>query len=374
MQGQMCKDLKVVELAGVLAGPAVGQFFAELGASVIKVENKTTGGDVTRRWKAPSEPADAAASAYYYSVNWGKETQFLDLNDPADRRQALSWIAHADVVVSNYREASAHRLGMDYAALSALNPKLIYAEITGYGSNDPRPAFDVVLQAETGFLHMTGLPDGPPVKMPVALIDLLAAHQLKEGVLLALWQREKTGLGGYVRVSLYDAAIASLANQAANWLIAGHAPGRMGAQHPNIAPYGDLFTARDGGQLVLAIGAEAQFAALCEVLGLDLHRQEAFASNSSRVRHRAELVEALAPAIARWDRQALLQELAARQAPAGAVLGLPEVFEDPAAQRLLLWQPSEDGRQVACVKTAVFDYSATRPTPGGVDRSPNQDS
>lgn len=356
MQAQLCKDLKVVELASVLAGPAVGQFFAELGASVIKIENKTTGGDVTRRWKAPSEAPEASASAYYYSVNWGKETQFLDLNAPADRQQVLDWIAEADVVVSNYREASAQRLGMDYATLAALNPRLIYAEITGYGSDDPRPAFDVVLQAETGFLHMTGLPDGPPVKMPVALIDLLAAHQLKEGVLMALWQREKTGLGGYVRVSLYDAAVASLANQATNWLIAGHSPGRMGTQHPNIAPYGDLFTTRDGGQLVLAIGAEAQFAALCEVLGLDLHRQEAFASNSSRVRHRDALTAALAPAIARRDRRELLQELAARQAPAGAVLALPEVFENPAAKRLLLWQPDEDGQEVACVKTAVFEY------------------
>lgn len=358
MQDRFFEGMKVVELAGVLAGPAVGQFFAELGASVIKVENKTTGGDVTRRWKAPGEPADSLFSAYYYSINWGKETHLLDLSNPADQALVKDWIASADLVISNFRAASARRMGMDYEALAALNPRLIYAEITGYGSDDPRPAFDVVLQAETGFLEMTGLPDGPPVKMPVALIDLLAAHQLKEGVLLALLQRAQTGKGACVRVSLYDAAIASLANQATNWLIAGHVPTRMGAQHPNIAPYGDLFYTAEGKAIVLAVGAEAQFAALCQVLSLHpLLADTRFATNSARVTHRALLVEALAPAIGLWHRAELLSQLAQAQVPAGPVLSLPEVFANPATQPLLLSQPNEAGEPVHSVRTAVFSVT-----------------
>lgn len=350
--------LTVVELASVLAGPAVGQFFAELGARVIKIENKSVGGDVTRRWKAPTEDPAAAASAYYHSVNWGKESYLLDLHDPADREQVLRWIEQADIVVSNYRPASASRLGMSYEQLRQHNPGLIYAEITGYGSDDPRPAFDVVLQAESGFLLMTGEAGRPPVKMPVALIDLLAAHQLKQACLLALLRRQQTQQGAYLRVSLYDAAVSSLANQATNWLIAGYEPQRMGTQHPNIAPYGDMFTAADGKSIVLAVGSEGQFAALCEVLSLpQLVTDHRFASNQQRILHREALNQVLATAIGKEKRETLLQALAARQVPAAALRTIPEVFDDEKSRRLLLQQKDEADNIVESVRTVVFDAS-----------------
>lgn len=348
--------LTVVELASVLAGPAVGQFFAELGAKVIKIENKSVGGDVTRRWKAPTEDHASADSAYYHSVNWGKESHLLDLHDPADRELVLRWIEQADIVVSNYRPASASRLGMDYTQLQQRNPGLIYAEITGYGSDDPRPAFDVVLQAESGFLLMTGEAGGPPVKMPVALIDLLAAHQLKQACLLALLRRQQTQQGAYLRVSLYDAAVSSLANQATNWLIASYEPQRMGTQHPNIAPYGDLFTAADGKSLVLAVGSEGQFAALCQVLSLpQLVTDSRFASNQQRVLHREALNQLLATAIGKRSREELLQALSANQVPAGALRTIPEVFEDEKSRGLLLQQKDTTGKVVESVKTVVFE-------------------
>lgn len=346
-------SLKIVELASVLAGPAVGQFFSELGAEVIKIENKTTGGDVTRRWKGPTEAPEAPDSAYYHSVNYGKEVYFLDLRQEADRACAEAWIAKADVVISNFKPASARRLEMDYERLSALNPRVIYAELYAFSPESTRPAFDVVLQAETGFLHLTGEPDGPPSKLPVALIDLLAAHQLKEAILIALLERERTNLGGRVSTSLYASALASLANQATNWLIAGQPPRRMGSRHPNIAPYGDMFQTADDYQIVLAIGTEAQFGALLALL--QIPAQERFATNAGRVRHREALIEWLQPAIARWKRDELLKNATDQGIPVGAIRPVEEVLEAPANQPLLLEQEVK-GRTIRSVRTAVFNY------------------
>ena len=337
-------DTKVVELASVLAGPAVGMFFAELGAEVIKVENKKTGGDVTRSWKLPSEDPNAASSAYYASVNWGKTVWMCDLSDPADREQVLAAIRQADIVISNFRQDSARKLGMDYDTLRQGNPRLIFGQITGFGDDNPLPAFDVVLQAEAGFLFMCGEPGGEPVKMPVALIDLLAAHQLKEGLLLALLQRERTGKGAYVSVSLLDSAIASLANQATNWLMAGHIPQRMGSMHPNIAPYGDIFYPADGKPIVLAVGAERHFEALCRCLDLPaLPQDERFHTNAARVRHRKALCETLAPAIAKHQRDELLHTLHAAGVPCAGIRNMQEVFELPAAKAMILEALSEEG-------------------------------
>ncbi|MDX1912653.1 MAG: CoA transferase, partial [Saprospiraceae bacterium] len=185
MQESFFKGLKVVEFASVLAGPAVGMFFAELGAEVVKIENKTTGGDVTRGWKQATEDPASPISAYWSSVNWGKKYLLLDLGDAADRAQALEYALAADVVISNFKPSSARRMGFDAQTLRAQNPQLIYAQLNAFADpEDESPAFDAVLQAEAGFLYMTGEANRPPVKMPVALIDILAAHQLKEAILL----------------------------------------------------------------------------------------------------------------------------------------------------------------------------------------------
>lgn len=350
------ENLTILELASVLAGPAVGMFFAELGATVIKVENRSTGGDMTRHWKLPSEPADCDYSAYYCSINWNKQSFLLDLKTEADRQQVYEWASKADVVISNYRAGQAEKLGMDAARLHQINQRLIYAELTGFGQGDDRPAFDVVLQAETGFLYMCGPKGGPPVKMPVALIDLLAAHQLKEGILLALLERAQTGKGGIVRTSLYEAAVASLANQATNWLMAGHVPQPMGSEHPNIAPYGDLFQAKDGGWLVLAVGTEGQWRQFCQVVQPDLAENPAFSTNKHRVTNRAALCSALQPLFLEKDRPAWMSLFQEHHIPAGAVKTMQEVFEVPEAQALILEETMPDGSLSRRVRTAVFDW------------------
>lgn len=350
------EGLTVVELASVLAGPAVGLFFAELGARVIKIENPSTKGDVTRAWKAPTESKDKSDSAYYHSVNGGKEVRFLNLKAAEDREQVYELIKTADIVVVNYRPGAATKLGMDYEYLSQLNPGLIYAELTGFGADDKRLAFDVVLQAETGFLHLSGEPDGPPVKMPVALIDLLAAHQLKEGVLIALLQRERTGKGSKVSTSLYASALASLANQATNWLIAGYSPQRMGSQHPNIAPYGDILRTADGKELVLAIGVEAHFQQLCRLLDAEaLGTDPRFHTNADRVAHRADLIPLLQEKIGQFpEREALLQKLHQAGIPAGAIRDLPDVFQQAGTADLLVNGTDDQGNDIKSVRSVVF--------------------
>ncbi len=349
------QHLKVVELASVLAGPAVGLFFAELGAKVIKVENKTAGGDVTRSWKLPAEDPASAFSAYYASVNWGKTVWMCDLGDPADHARVMSAIREADIVISNFRPDTAQKFGMSYTHLSAENPQLIFGQITGFGDDEPIPAFDVVLQAEAGFLFMTGEPDGKPVKMPVALIDLLAAHQLKEGLLLALLRRDQTGKGAFVSVSLLESAIASLANQATNWLMAGHIPRRMGSMHPNIAPYGDIFYTADDKPLVLAVGNEKQFELLCRLLALPaLPQDERFHTNAARLQHRQALCDALAPAFRRFERDTLLALLQQAGVPCAGIRNMKEVFEIPAAQAMILEEINAEGTLTRRPKTVVF--------------------
>ncbi|MEL7020074.1 MAG: CoA transferase [Bacteroidota bacterium] len=351
----MFQQLTVVELASVLAGPAVGMFFAELGAKVIKVENKTTQGDVTRRWKLPSETTDAPLSAYYCSVNYNKETLLLDLRADDDYAQLIKIIATADVVISNFKHRSARRLRLDADTLRRQFPSLIFAQLNGYPDGNDKPAFDVVLQAEAGFMYMNGTADAPPVKMPVALIDILAAHQLKAGILLALLQRERSGQGSTVTTSLYESAIASLANQATNWLMAGHIPQRMGSQHPNIAPYGDIFITKDDKQIVLAVGTEQQFVQLCHVLEADaLAKDERFVHNTVRVQHRMQLAEYLQRYIKEWQRDDLLLQLTTASVPAGSIQNMQEVFEDTAAQQMILHESMADGSTSKRVKTVAF--------------------
>ncbi len=214
----MLTDLKVLELASVLAGPSVGQFFAELGAEVIKIENPRNGGDVTRLWKTPGEPTDDR-SAYFCSCNWGKKSVALDLTIHRDIEIVRKLAAKSDIVIASYKPGDAEKLGVSYQQLRTHNERLIYGQITGYGSDDDRVGYDAVIQAEAGFMALNGEHEGPATKMPVALIDVLAAHHLKEGLLLALLTRERTKEGSVVEVSLVQTAVASLANQATNWLV-----------------------------------------------------------------------------------------------------------------------------------------------------------
>jgi crotonobetainyl-CoA:carnitine CoA-transferase CaiB-like acyl-CoA transferase len=341
----------------VLAGPAVGMFFAELGAEVVKIENKTAGGDVTRQWKLPGEDPVSPISAYWCSVNWGKQYQALDFNDANDLAAAAGLIAAADVVISNLKPSAARRWRLDAATLRARHPRLIFAQLDAFPEvGDERPAFDVVLQAEAGFLHMTGEPGRPPVRMPVALIDLIAAHQLKEGVLLALLHRERTGHGSVVTTSLLESALASLANQATNYLMADHVPGPLGTQHPNIAPYGDVYTAADGLPVLLAVGTERQFQQLCAALErMELPDNPDFATNTARVQHRDALNAVLQEAIAGVPGAALLERLHRLGVPAARIRDMRAVFELPVAREMVL-EEEQAGRATQRLRTVAFGW------------------
>ncbi len=332
----MLNNLKVIELASVLAGPGVGQFMAELGAEVIKIENPRTGGDVTRSWRVPGEVGDDR-SAYFCAVNWGKRSVALDLTNSNDQAICHRLIRTADVVIASFKPGDAEKLGMDYYTLSNLREGLIYAQITGYGADNKRTGYDAVIQAEAGFMSMNGVPGGESLKMPVALIDVLAGHHLKEAILLAIIERLETGKGKFIDISLIHAGVASLANQATNWLMAGHLPKKEGSAHPNIAPYGDVFTTSDGFELMLAVGNDRQFADLCAVLALgDLQSNPLYASNGSRVINRESLRALLEVAIGKHDANALVSTLHQRHVPSGLIRNVADVFNDEQARELVL--------------------------------------
>ncbi|RSK49062.1 CoA transferase [Hymenobacter rigui] len=344
--------MRVLELASVLAGPQVGQFLAELGAEVLKLE--APAGDVTRTWRTPAEDPATTVTAYFSSANWGKRSQIIDLTTEVGRAALHQLAARADIVLTSYKPGDAEKLGADYATLSSQNPRLIYGHITGYGPHASRAGYDAVLQAETGFMHLNAAgPGHAPQKMPVALIDLLTAHQLKEGLLTALYRRERTGQGALVQVSLLDSALASLANQAATYLVTGHDPQPMGSGHPSIVPYGTVYTAQDGVQLLLAVGSDRQFQQLCAVLQRpEWAGDERFCRNPNRVTHRAELEELLAGRIAEVNGAELLAALEDLAVPAGAVRTVGEALAQPSAQAMLL--PAAAGFVWPGLRTVAF--------------------
>jgi crotonobetainyl-CoA:carnitine CoA-transferase CaiB-like acyl-CoA transferase len=349
---QALQGIKVVELASVLAGPAVGTFLAELGADVLKIENPKTGGDVTRSWKLATEDPNNPGSAYYASVNWGKKVIMEDLTQPEARERILHAIAEADIVLTNFKDDFAKKYRYTASDFHAVNSRVIIGEITGWSDNPARVAYDLVLQAETGFMSMNGTQESGPLKMPVALIDILAAHQLKEGVLVALLQRSRTGRGAHVKVSLYDAAIASLANQATNWIMAGHLPKPIGSLHPNIAPYGEIVFSSDQAPLVLAIGSDRQFQELCNMLECAaIAHEERFATNKARVANRRVLLEELQARFIQYDYNYIEQQAERLQIPIGKICNIKEVFEKERAQSLLL--TDKDGSKR--VRNAVFE-------------------
>lgn len=251
------QDLKIIDLSTVLAGPSVGTFFAELGARVLKIEHPQHG-DVTNTWRLKQESDLSKQSAYYSSVNYKKELVKLNLRLDADYHVFIDELKDADILLMNFKKGDDQKLKVTPTELWKINPSLLIGKITGFGSDNDRIAYDLILQAETGFMSMNGTPESGPVKMPVALIDVLAAHQLKEGLLLALLQREQDK-GQLVSVSLYDAAVCSLANQASNFLMEQQIPQRIGSLHPNIAPYGEIFETKDQQLLTFAIGSDQHF-------------------------------------------------------------------------------------------------------------------
>lgn len=359
--------LRVLELASVLAGPATGVFFAELGATVIKVENPRTAGDVTRSWKLTSESLENDVSAYFSSVNWGKQSLAIDLQQPQGAELVRRLAEQCDVVIANYKPGDAEKLGVDANTLRARNPRLIYAHLTGYGANDPRAGYDAVVQAESGFIFLNGEPDATPLKLPVALMDLLAAHQMKEAILVALLERSFTGQGATLQVSLLQSALASLANQATNWLVAGVEPAPMGSEHPNIVPYGSMYPCADGAVILLAVGNDKQFVRLCQALDVpELAADARFVSNPARVLHRQALHPLLLERFQHYQRDPLLAQLQKLGVPAGAVHSIPEALAQPEAEPLLLSAGGLKGLRTFACDRAVVPQPLTPPPVCGV--------
>lgn len=351
----MFSKLKIIDASTVLAGPSVGTFFAELGATVIKVENPFIK-DVTRSWKLPLEDIHSSVSSYFSSVNFGKKYVYLNLKNTNDHVKFLELIQDADLLISNFKNGDEAKLNIEDTFLRSINPKLIIGKINGFGEKSDRVAYDLILQAETGFMSMNGTPESGPVKMPVALIDVLAAHQLKEGLLISLLQRAETHIGNTVSVSLYDTAVSSLVNQASNYLMNNHIPKRIGSLHPNIAPYGELFETKNKDLITFAIGSDSHFKKLCEYLQLGtLAEDEKFRSNQSRVLNRTELFHLLQDKISHLSTNDILATLIAENVPVGKVKNIQEVFaEDNVKNRIL--NENIDGVATQRVSSIAFKW------------------
>lgn len=362
--------IKVLELASVLAGPSIGMFLAELGAEVVKVENLVTDGDVTRKWKLSTESQETDVSGYFSCVNWGKKSLAIDLTKEEGLGIIYQLGKKSDIILASYKPGDAQKLKVDYETFSKLNPAIVYAHITGYGLENQRAGFDAIIQAESGFTYMNGEPDGPPTKMPVALMDVLAAHHLKEAILLALFQLERQGKGCYIDASLFKAGLSSLANQATNWLVGKKIPQRMGSDHPNIVPYGTIFNTSDDKGIVVAAGTEKQFQALCDLLGKpELAQDPKYCTNFNRVQNKEQINSILQELIEKYDRETILGMLAERRVPAGGVFNMQEVFDTPESKDMVLEAPVDDG-VIQGVSSVAFNVNGKKSN-GNISRPPH---
>jgi crotonobetainyl-CoA:carnitine CoA-transferase CaiB-like acyl-CoA transferase len=357
-------DLVIVDFSRVLAGPLATMVLADLGAEVIKVERGGPGpvGDDTRAWGPPHDARGAAT--YFQAVNRNKTSVALDLASPDGAARARDLVARADVVVENFRPGVMDELGLGYDALSAQRPELVYCSITGFGAGAGAalPGYDLLVQAVGGLMSITGEADGEPQKVGVALVDVVTGLFAAVGILAALRHRERTGAGQRVEVDLLSSLLAALVNQGSAYTLAGAVGTRMGNAHPSIAPY-ELFPTADG-DLVLAVGNDKQFVALCAVLGApDLADEPAFATNGARVAHRDELRGKLIALLARRDAAAWVEELSPARVPAGVVNDVAGAFE-LAAQLGLdpVVEIARDDGSVARLTRNPIGLSATPPT------------
>ncbi|MEE9437387.1 MAG: CaiB/BaiF CoA-transferase family protein [Saprospiraceae bacterium] len=350
------KDLIIVELASVLAGPLAGSFFAELGARVIKIENIKAGGDVTRQWKINTENQNNTISAYYASANTNKEVLMLDLENPIDQKKLNDLIKTAHVVISNFQKKTAIKLSVDYKSILKINNNIIFAQLVAYSYDDPRPGYDLVMQAEAGFISMTGTKQGEMVKIPVALMDVIAGHQIKEAVLIALYQKSNTNQGSYVETSLYKSAISALANQASNYLMTSHTPIPMGTLHPNIAPYGDIILTSDDISIILAVGSDNQFYKLGKSLNFDTIQLARYQKNSDRLQLRKQLIAAIQEKCITLTYNQLDTLWKSKNIPFCRISDLSSVFENQLAIDMIINETIE-GIQTKKVSNIAFSIS-----------------
>ncbi|MCX7889388.1 MAG: CoA transferase [Rhodobacteraceae bacterium] len=324
------EGVKVVELARILAGPWAGQTLADLGAEVIKVESPE--GDDTRRWGPPfvGEGADRAA-AYFHSCNRGKRSVVADFTTAEGQALVRRLAGDADVVIENFKVGGLRKYGLDYDSLRAVNPRLVYCSITGFGQDGPyaaRAGYDFIIQGMSGLMSFTGEPDGQPMKSGVAITDVFTGIYAATAILAALHQRARTGTGQHIDMALLDVALAVTANQAMNYLVSGRPPARMGNAHPNLVPYA-VFDCADG-FIILATGNDSQFRRLCAILGLEaLAEAPQYLTNADRIANRARLTAEITARTRAWAKADLLAACEAQGVPAGPINDMAEAFADP---------------------------------------------
>ncbi|MDO6561779.1 CaiB/BaiF CoA-transferase family protein [Amphritea sp. 1_MG-2023] len=325
--------IKVLDLSRILAGPWAGQLLADFGAEVIKVE-RPDGGDDTRSWGPPfvkDEQGNSADAAYFHAANRGKHSIAIDISSTEGQALIKRLVAEVDVVIENYKVGGLKKYGLDYASLQAINPALIYCSITGFGQDGPyaeRAGYDFMIQAMGGLMSVTGEPDGAPMKVGVALVDVMTGLYACNAIQAALLHRRETGIGQYIDMALLDVQVATLANQALNYLATDQSPERLGNAHPNIVPY-EAFPTADG-HIILAVGNDAQFAKFCDLAAVpELAVNPAFATNALRVENRAYLIPLMAELMLNHASRWWLDNLTAAGVPCGPINTLDQVFNDP---------------------------------------------
>ncbi|GAA5524543.1 acetyl-CoA:oxalate CoA-transferase [Microbulbifer aestuariivivens] len=333
--------LKVLDLSRILAGPWAGQVFADFGAEVIKVERPLKGDD-TRHWGPPylkdAEGADTPDAAYYLSANRGKKSITVDITQPAGQELIRSLARECDILLENYKVGGLAKYGLDYPSIKAINPRIIYCSITGFGQTGPyrnRAGYDAMIQGMGGLMSVTGVPEGQPgagpQKVGVAVADLMTGMYAVSSVLAAVVHRERTGVGQSIDLALLDTQVAWLANQAQNYLTSGKSPQRQGTGHPNIVPY-QAVPSKDG-YFMLAVGNDEQFKRFCAIAGLnELPQEPAYATNSARVMAREQLMPLIESATRQQGSAWWLDKLSDAHVPCGPINDLEQVFADPQVQ------------------------------------------
>jgi len=328
---------KVLDMSRILAGPWAGQMLADLGAEVIKIERPGPGDD-TRHWGPPylrdKDGRDSDDAAYFFCANRGKQSVTVDITQPEGQEIIRQLASQCDALIENYKVGGLAKYGLDYPSLQQLNPQLVYCSITGFGQTGPyagRPGYDFLIQGMAGLMSLTGEPDsqgGSPVKVGVAVTDLLTGLYAANAIQGALLERNQSGLGQYIDLALLDVQVAALANQASNYLIGGEIPQRLGNAHPNIVPY-QAFSTADG-HIILAVGNQGQFERLCQILGKpDWFKDQRYHSNSARVENRQQLCTQISQLLEKRSSEDWLTAFEQQQIPCGPINTLEQVFNDP---------------------------------------------
>ncbi|MBB3381852.1 MULTISPECIES: CaiB/BaiF CoA-transferase family protein [unclassified Rhizobium] len=365
--------IRVIELARVLAGPWAGQMLADLGADVIKVENPD-GGDDTRQWGPPfveGKDGENLSAAYYHSANRGKRSITADLTTEDGQGLVRRLVKTADVVIENFKLGGLVKYGLDYESLRKINPRIVYCSITGFGQTGPYAGlagYDYIVQGMSGFMSITGEPDGQPMKAGVAIADIFTGIYAVSAIEAALIHALKTGEGQLIDMALLDVQSAVLANQNMNYLISGKPPVRLGNAHPNISPYEVIPTA--DGYLILAVGNDGQFRRLCAILGMETDADdERYATNKARVANRNEVRAFISAETLKWNKAELLKACEANAVPAGAINTIEDMFADPqiVARGLRIDLEDSAGTVIPSVRTPIVlsetPLTYTRPSP-----------